>query len=305
MKIAIIADVHGNQHALDAILNDIVLEKPDKVIGAGDIIGYPFPQSASVWRTFQTRGLETVMGNQEEYIVNYFAADEESYLRRDVRLLPKQFIARLFDVADAAEMAKLPASITIKGPQGRDVYICHASPRFLNRSFSRWLDDMADDLLAVKAAVIVGGHLHTPWQKNWRGKQLLMAGSAGLPFSGKPNLAEYLVLEFRQGNWQERHKQVAYDGAAALKGLQESNFLEFSGPFGWLMYDEVLAQFDHFSLYQKIETSVETHRVYDALAHSVVRYLQKVNRWDVVSAHLAARGIDFPLPEISGMNSAE
>ncbi|OQY27967.1 MAG: hypothetical protein B6243_12495 [Anaerolineaceae bacterium 4572_5.2] len=44
MKIAIFADVHGNYHALAAVLNDIERERVDLTVCAGDMIN-PFPDS--------------------------------------------------------------------------------------------------------------------------------------------------------------------------------------------------------------------------------------------------------------------
>jgi predicted phosphodiesterase len=40
MKYALISDIHGNLEALEAVLEDIAQEKPDKIMCLGDVIGY-------------------------------------------------------------------------------------------------------------------------------------------------------------------------------------------------------------------------------------------------------------------------
>lgn len=49
MRVAIIADAHGNYRALEAALNAIETEHVDMVVAAGDMIN-PFPGSSRVWQ---------------------------------------------------------------------------------------------------------------------------------------------------------------------------------------------------------------------------------------------------------------
>src|SRR4051794_28854988 len=40
MRVAIISDIHGNYHALEAVLEAVEAEKPDEVWCLGDLVGY-------------------------------------------------------------------------------------------------------------------------------------------------------------------------------------------------------------------------------------------------------------------------
>lgn len=44
-RIAILSDIHGNLAALEAVLRDVELQKPDRIVCLGDTVGYgPFPR---------------------------------------------------------------------------------------------------------------------------------------------------------------------------------------------------------------------------------------------------------------------
>lgn len=69
MKIVVFSDVHGNLAALEAVLADIRVRKPDRVICAGDLVGYaPFPDG--VIEKIRREGIPTVAGNYDDGVGN-------------------------------------------------------------------------------------------------------------------------------------------------------------------------------------------------------------------------------------------
>ena len=64
MKYSIISDIHANPTALEKVLADAESCGADKIICAGDIVGYG-PDPAGVIRILRERGIPTVMGNHE------------------------------------------------------------------------------------------------------------------------------------------------------------------------------------------------------------------------------------------------
>lgn len=42
MKVAVLSDVHGNLHALDAVLEDIARQGVDLTVALGDFVSGPF-----------------------------------------------------------------------------------------------------------------------------------------------------------------------------------------------------------------------------------------------------------------------
>ena len=65
MRIAIFSDIHGNRHALGAVLADIESEAPDRVYCLGDLVGYgAFPNE--VIERIRDRAIPTIMGNYDD-----------------------------------------------------------------------------------------------------------------------------------------------------------------------------------------------------------------------------------------------
>ena len=64
MRVAVISDVHGNRHALDAVLGEIEAESVDAVWCLGDTVGYG-PQPNECCRLVQTHTDLCLVGNHD------------------------------------------------------------------------------------------------------------------------------------------------------------------------------------------------------------------------------------------------
>jgi predicted phosphodiesterase len=63
-RLAIIADIHGNYRALQAVLADIAGMKVERIVSLGDNIGYG-PEPEEVVQTLRHHQVVSVMGNHE------------------------------------------------------------------------------------------------------------------------------------------------------------------------------------------------------------------------------------------------
>lgn len=86
VSVAVFADVHGNLPALEAMLKDIRLRRPDYIMCAGDLVGYgPFP--GQVVDLIAGQNLLTVQGNYDDAVANFrlvCGCDYESDRAREV-----------------------------------------------------------------------------------------------------------------------------------------------------------------------------------------------------------------------------
>lgn len=64
MLLAVISDIHGNLEALEKVLEDMDLFRPDRVISLGDNVGYG-PNPEEVLHILRERGIPSIMGNHE------------------------------------------------------------------------------------------------------------------------------------------------------------------------------------------------------------------------------------------------
>jgi predicted phosphodiesterase len=288
MKIAVIADIHSNFHGLSAVLDHISSEKPDFIIGAGDMVGCSiYPGAIDVWNALHSQKIPFVLGNEEQRIVNFYDSSADPYIKTSVQFMPLQYRARQFSEKEIARMKELPMSIKLAGPDNQDVFICHASPNNLHKSPMLGVDtQMERELQATRAKVIVVGHLHTTWHQYWDGKLLVMAGSGGLPLRGRPGEVDYLILTYREQGWQFQYKNVKYDQEAALHEALENDVLEQSGPIGWLMLDEILTQEDHLMPFLHGYCPEELPDDLENWKRLVISYLGYINRWDEFKSYV-------------------
>ncbi len=286
MKIAIFADVHGNQHALEGVLADIAREKVDMTICAGDAVN-SFPDSATVLDTLRQENIPMVRGNHEDYVLAYYTPSLNPAIRNDIRFMPVQYTARLLSTTDVCEIDALPITRTIEGPAGDDVLICHASPSNPSRSFAVDIDeDLARDLQSVPQTTLAGGHIHMHWHRYWRDKFLVLTGSAGLPFGESAPDAQYIILSHKYGRWHVEQKSVAYDHQGAIDAVLQSDFLIQGGPMAWLTFDELITAelrivpFLQNFCPQPYPTTMADWRLWTK------RYLELLGRWEILEPYL-------------------
>ena len=244
MRIALIADIHGNLPALEAVLAEIEALRPDKLIVAGDVVDGG-PDTAACWRRVKALGVPVIRGNHERYVFDYGTP------RADPAWSSPQFaplrVARAeLTPTEIAELAALPP--VWRDPDLPDLLVVHASLRSDNDSIFPYTPDAQIDPMfeGLDSAVnlIVRGHNHACSTREWGARRIATTGSVGLPQDGNP-AAQFLLLERTpahatdQTGWRVRHRAVRYDVGATLRRFRESGYLEQAGPLGRLFYREM------------------------------------------------------------------
>ena len=64
MKIALFSDIHANLPALEAVLKDMEVKKPDAIYCLGDLVGYNIWPN-EVINEIRKRGIPTIAGNYD------------------------------------------------------------------------------------------------------------------------------------------------------------------------------------------------------------------------------------------------
>ncbi len=205
-KLALIADIHGNHLALQAVLDDIRKRSVDAVYCLGDLVGYaPFPNEAI--KIIQKEGIPTVIGNYDDGVGFDRLGCGCDFPNETARLNGEQSLA--WTKAHLSETNKeflrsLPKEIIIEA-EGYNTLLVHGSPRALNEYI---LEDTAEQILneifqQTTADVLVVGHTHKPFYRIFNGRHIINAGSVGRPKHGDPNalycmltLGEKLDIEF-------------------------------------------------------------------------------------------------------------
>lgn len=239
MRIAIIADIHGNLPALEAVLGRIDELKPDRLVVAGDVV-VGAPDSAACWERVQALACPVLRGNHERYVFDYDTPRARPEWSTE-RFGPVRWAAGQFDRATKEAMAALP--LVLRLPEARGVLFAHGSPRSDNDLVFPYTGDeeLAAKFGGVAERLIVRAHNHYCGVRDWSGGRIVTVGSVGLPLDGTPR-AQFAIIEADPawpGGWRIAHHAVSYAVSTALRRFRESGYLEAVGPMAELFRREV------------------------------------------------------------------
>lgn len=178
-RVAVLADVHGNLPALEAVLDELADERVDAVVSAGDVVSGPFPaESLAALRALEVPVL-WVRGNADRGCLEADTAD--------VHPDDAWAAARLDDDA-LAFLATLAPSVVVAVDGLGPVRVCHGSPRSDEEILTTLSPDarVREALGGVAEIIVVGGHVHRQQDRRAVGRRLVNAGSVGMPYEGRP-----------------------------------------------------------------------------------------------------------------------
>lgn len=219
MRFAVIADIHGNLPALEAVLADIRIHSPDAILNLGDHLSGPLDAAAAA-DLIMSLNMVNVRGNHDRQLVDRPA----SAMGLSDRAAHSQLLEHHFDW-----LRSLPATTSIEG-----ILLCHGTP---DSDLDYLVEEVGPDglrlagqgyVLARTASVgkdtevILCGHSHIP-RTAWAGRALIVnPGSVGLqayedltPWrhyveTGSPH-ARYALLDRAADAWQVNHRSIPYN----------------------------------------------------------------------------------------------
>ena len=211
MRLAILADVHANLHALDAVIAALEPERPDRWIVAGDLVGYGALPDECVARVRELDPV-CVAGNHDLIAIGRLSTDRCIPLARE----SLEWTARTISAATRDALAALPPRAEID-----DVVVAHGSlddPQEYVRTPEAAQGQLG--LLAERhpgARTLVIGHTHSPMEVRDDGRLLLNPGAVGQSRSGTPT-ARAALLDTAAGT--ASRIEVGYDVEAARAELR-------------------------------------------------------------------------------------
>ena len=223
MRIAVVSDIHGNKHALEAVFADIDQQFADKVFCLGDLVGYgAFPNE--VIEMVRSRGIPTIMGNYDDGVG--FDRDECgcAYTDPEMRRLGDLSLAwtrQHVTPENKTFLRSLLPNIRLE-IDGHRLLLVHGSPRKINEYVyeDRPLWSLEHIAQRAQADLLVFGHTHLPYVKQVGSVLFVNAGSVGKPKDGDPRAAYALLDIDREVDVELR--RVAYDVAAAAAAIRAS-----------------------------------------------------------------------------------
>lgn len=236
MRLAILADIHGNMPAFEAALEHVASQRVDQLIIAGDLV-VGAPESLACWQLAQSLNCPIVRGNHEGYVVRYGTASAPAAWQTS-QFAPIQWAAAQFTDQQRQTIDRLPTQLRLPGLE--DLLIVHASLRSDRDSVMPHTPDSELEAMFpdVRESLIVRAHNHQGQVRLWAGHQIVTTGSVGLALDSHPT-AQYLLLEQTRQGWQFWHQSVPYDVDATIQRFYTSGYLAAAGPMAQLYLREV------------------------------------------------------------------
>ncbi len=224
-RLAVIADIHGNMPAFEAVISDLAAQAVDEVLVAGDLVGRG-PEGSRVVRRVCELGWSAIGGNHEDYLLTFRRREVPSDWLRAREWAAARWMAAELDDESAAWLEKLPFSI------GRpNLRVVHGTPQTDREGIGPWTGDeeIAEHLASVEERVLVCAHTHRPLIHESDAGLVVNVGAVGLPFN-RDHRAQYAIFTAggRHG-WQVELRQVAYDLERIFEIYESSGFLAAGG----------------------------------------------------------------------------
>lgn len=241
MKIAVLADIHANLPALEAVLEDVRRWQPHRVVIGGDVVNRgPHPRECldRVIEGCTRDGWQCVRGNHEDFVLQAGRSTtlESAWLNEVYRHTLWTF-ERLGDAAPT--IATWADHVTVEGTAPREVRCAHASMRSNRHGLYTGMSDREiAELMAPAPAVMVVGHTHRPFVRRVNSTLVVNAGAVGLPFDEDPRAA-YARITQRRSGWEAQVVRLAYDRAATERAYGSSGYADEGGPMVRLIADEL------------------------------------------------------------------
>lgn len=234
MRIALLADIHGNTIALDAVLADIAAQ--------GGVEGYwllgdycamgPDPVGV-LERISKLPNAHYIYGNTDHYLThNVRPGPTPQDVLANTALLPRfAEMLQSFSWSQGAVtgggwlpwLTAVPLEVRLTLPDGTRVLLVHASPGSADDD-RLWPNRQDEELKTVvatsEADLICVGHTHWVIDRTVAGVRILNPSSISDPMM--PDLkAGYMLLEADSEGYQVQARRVDYDREAVIEQLRQ------------------------------------------------------------------------------------
>jgi putative phosphoesterase len=245
MRLAVIADIHGNCLALEAVLADIRRLGIDTVVNLGDHLSGPL-EARRTADLLMVSNFPSIRGNHDRWLIEMDPAD----------MGPSDKAAHAqLDATHREWLAALPATLVFRD----EIFLCHGSPA---SDTTYWMEQVSasgcvemapiEDIEAaargIDVPLILCGHTHIPRVVRLRdGRMVVNPGSVGCPGytddepvhhvvqAGTPD-ACYALLDKQDGVWSVTFRHVRYENIAMAEMARAANRPEWASALatGWI-----------------------------------------------------------------------
>jgi predicted phosphodiesterase len=232
-KIAILADLHGNLPALEAVLAAIAAEGIERIVCLGDVATLG-PQPREVIARLRALGCPVVMGNTDAMLLAPPPAEgatgAEGAMGDAMRNEDfDRWSAAQLTADDIAYLRTFQPTLSVPLGDGLTLLCYHGSPRSFDERITAETEDAAlrEMLAATPAQLYAGGHTHQQMLRRHRDALVLNPGTVGFAKDAippatpirNPSWAEYAVIASDDGGINVSLRRVPFDLVALFAAM--------------------------------------------------------------------------------------
>ncbi|UCH58737.1 MAG: metallophosphoesterase family protein [Anaerolineales bacterium] len=232
-RFAILADIHGNPIALEAVLKDIAsCGGVDQYLMLGDYAALGFDPCRVLKRLMEFKTARFIRGNADRYVVS----DDLPFPNLEEALKNPKLLGRFMRVARSfawtagaisacgendysSWLSGLPLEMRMTLSDGTRVLAVHASPGNddgVGLSPATSDEDMEKMVAGSEAELVLVAHTHVPFDRLVAGVRVVNPGSIGNPMA--PDLrASYAILVADVSGYELIFRRVDYDRQACIE----------------------------------------------------------------------------------------
>lgn len=221
MKITLLADIHGNLDALQAVLRHARYHGASQTtLNLGDITGYgPYPEQVVAWS--KNDRTINILGNYDKKVISksHRKSGWEMVKNADKRAM-FAWTYQALSKASRKYLKNLPETRVVE-VENISILMSHGSPESISEHIG---PDTARDRLVelaenYDADIILCGHSHQPFAKSVNNVLFINPGSVGRLDDGDPR-ASYAMLEIDRGEVNVHFYRVPYDIMSAVTAIR-------------------------------------------------------------------------------------
>jgi len=219
MKIAVLADIHGNHYGLFQVLQEARKEQVEKLFILGDIIGYYYHPDKVLGLLSEWEYI-FIKGNHEELLSKILAGE------LDIKVLQEKYgsghraaISSLSS-SQLEKLIKSPEKLLIE-IEGLKILMSHGSPWDKNLYLYPDTDEKILNMASETGAdIVLIGHSHYQFLHNHKNTVLLNPGSVGQSRS-TGGLADWAIINTKNKVIQLR--STLYDTTSLITEVNETD----------------------------------------------------------------------------------
>jgi len=215
MLIGLISDVHSNVIALESVLSEMDALGVEKILHAGDIVGYnPYPNETI--ELLRKRRIISISGNHERALLtgdisdfNWFASCALQWTSNIISNENLSYISKLKDTE----------SVSV---EDTEIFLAHGSPNDPDEYV--YPEDVEPGLLTITSSdLLVIGHTHIQFKKQFKEGIIVNPGSVGQPRDQDPASA-FAILD--TDTKQVELRRTGYDIEKVIEDMRKAHLPE-------------------------------------------------------------------------------